>query len=306
MRGFKAFDSDMTCRGFQYEIGETYTLEEPDKLKICESGFHFCPDIVSCYGYYPAKEATRICEVEALGEIQISSEGDKMATSKIKIIREITGPEKRGNLTEQAGYCNVGDNNTGNWNTGDKNAGNRNAGNFNTGSRNIGNRNSGDWNTGHDNTGNWNTGNLNAGNSNAGNSNTGDWNIGNWNVGDCNAGDCNYGSCNSGSYNNGDRNSGDWNFGCNNSGDYNSGNWNSGCFNTLESPTISMFNKPSDWTSTDWRVSVARKIMLTLHIELGNGQSHWDNLSEENKTIVMSLPNFDADIFEECTGIRVE
>lgn len=91
-----------------------------------------------------------------------------------------------------------------------------------------------------------------------------------------------------------------------NIGDWNTGKFNVGCFNTLEDPTISMFNKPSDWTLTDWKVSVAREIMLALYIDFGNGQSHWDKLSKEDKATVMSLPNFDADIFEECTGIRVE
>lgn len=275
MRGYKAFDSDMTCRGFQYEIGETYTLEDPDSLKICESGFHFCPDIVSCYGYYPANEATRICEVEALGEIQESDEGDKMVTNKIKIIREITGPEKRGNLTEQAGYCNVGESNTGNWNTGNWNAGSRNTGNKNAGNHNIGNSNYGDWNTGYDNTGDWNSGNRNAGDSNAGYSNTGDWNTGNWNAGDWNA------------------------------GDFNTGNWSAGCFNTHRDPKIKMFNKSSSWTIYDWMRSDAWIIISSLFRTAASRQAGWDKLSKEDKATVMSLPNFDADIFYECTGIRV-
>lgn len=305
MRGYKAFNCDLTCRGFQYEIGETYTLDDPDSLEICKSGFHFCPNIASCYKYYDAKDTTRICEVEALGEIQESDEGDKMVTDKIKIIREITGPEKRGNLTEQDGYCNTGESNTGNWNTGDFNTGRKNTGNKNTGNWNIGNSNSGDRNTGYDNAGDWNSGNRNAGNNNTGYNNAGDWNTGNWNVGDCNTGDFNYGSCNSGSYNDGDRNSGDRNFGCKNSGDYNSGNWNSGCFNTHANPTISMFNKQSDWTMEDWVWSDARAIILDLFREEEKKQDLWEKLDREYKAIVMSLPNFDADIFEECTGIRV-
>ena len=34
-------------------------------------------------------------------------------------------------------------------------------------------------------------------------------------------------------------------------------------------------------------------------------QAWWDGLSEKEKGIVMSLPNFDAEIFKECTGINV-
>lgn len=281
MRGYKAFNCDLTCRRLRYKIGETYTLDDPDSLEICESGFHFCPDIAKCYKYYPANEATRICEVEALGEIQKSDEGDKMATDKIKILREITGPEKHGNLTPQEGYCN----------TGNRNSGNCNTGNHNSGDRNSGARNTGNWNSGNRNSGNWNTGNYNSG----------DRNSGNWNPGACNTGNYNSGDCNSG-----DRNSGDWNPGNYNSGDFNAGNFNTGCFNTHRDPTIEMFNKPTSWTATDWGDSYAREIMLGLYEDTENKQFKWDSLSEEDKETVMSLPNFDAEIFEECTGIRVE
>lgn len=34
-------------------------------------------------------------------------------------------------------------------------------------------------------------------------------------------------------------------------------------------------------------------------------QKWWDNLSDEDKQAVYDLPNFDADRFEECTGIKV-
>ena len=40
MNGYKMMESDMTCKGFQYEIGKEYYLE--DELRICRNGFHFC------------------------------------------------------------------------------------------------------------------------------------------------------------------------------------------------------------------------------------------------------------------------
>lgn len=43
MRGYKAFNKDMTCKGFQYEIGHTYEFDgEPIP---CKQGFHFCKSI---------------------------------------------------------------------------------------------------------------------------------------------------------------------------------------------------------------------------------------------------------------------
>lgn len=40
-------------------------------------------------------------------------------------------------------------------------------------------------------------------------------------------------------------------------------------------------------------------------IEVKNRQEWWDNLSEEDKNEVLSIPNFDPRIFEEITGIKV-
>ena len=38
MKGYKGFDKDLSCRGFQYEIGKTYECE--GKITLCENGFH--------------------------------------------------------------------------------------------------------------------------------------------------------------------------------------------------------------------------------------------------------------------------
>ena len=83
MRGFKAFNEDLTCREFQYEIGQTYEMKEEPKL--CERGFHFCKTIAECYNYYSMSDDTRICEVEALGVID-SKEGIAFAIPSIFLL----------------------------------------------------------------------------------------------------------------------------------------------------------------------------------------------------------------------------
>ena len=54
MLGYKAFNEDLTCRGFQYEIGQTYSMEE-DPIP-CYRGFHFCKSIAETYQYYNMSE----------------------------------------------------------------------------------------------------------------------------------------------------------------------------------------------------------------------------------------------------------
>ena len=302
MKGYKAFNSDLTCRGMQYEIGKEYTFDgEPIP---CRQGFHFCETISDCYKFYPMSDNTRICEVEATGDI--AEEGVKCVTNVIKILAEITCDNlRKGNTgTSNSGYRNSGNWNSGDWNSGNRNSGNRNSGDSNSGNKNSGNSNSGDWNSGNRNSGNWNSGNRNSGDSNSGDSNSGDWNSGN-----------------------------------SNSGDWNSGNWNSGVFNTDKTPTIKMFDKDSSWTYDDWYNSRARCIMTgcpysysdyipaddmtdeekekhpeyktigggfvkTFTVTAEDKQKWWDGLSESDKTEVKALPNFDEKKFCECVGIK--
>jgi len=87
VRGYKAMNEDMTCRGFQYEVGKTYTIE--GGIKICGKGFHFCRDIISVFNYY-GRFKSRVFEVEADGYIE---KGDKLCCQKITIVREVKGIE---------------------------------------------------------------------------------------------------------------------------------------------------------------------------------------------------------------------
>ena len=136
MKGYKAFNKDLTCRNYQYEIGKEF--EHKGTIRLCESGFHFCKKIADVQGYYNLKdENTRLCEIEAIGKI---IEGDnKCVTDRIKILREISKEEMY--ILGNEGKENTGLGNTGNWNTEDCNTGDRN-----TGYRNTGDCNTGDWN----------------------------------------------------------------------------------------------------------------------------------------------------------------
>jgi hypothetical protein len=320
MIGYKAFNPDLTCKGFQYEIGKTYKFD--GEIEICKAGFHFCENIADCFAYYSSLH-TRFARVEALGTVLKSDWDSKCVTDKIRIIEEIP-------LHEAVKMTNTGNRNIGYKNTGNQNTGFKNSGSMNSGNCNIGNCNTGEWNVGNRNIGSWNSGNQNTGDWNAGYQNTGDWNVGDWNTGDCNVGDFNSGNSNTGTGNTGNQNTGDWN----------KSSSNTGCFMTSRQ-TIMMFDKPTDWTIDDWHTSRACKIMgycppdtytnikwissaemtdeekekhpvyritdgyLKVEECKGDRQEWWDGLSDDDKQDVIDLPNFDADIFYECTGIKV-
>lgn len=142
MKGFKVFNSDWTCRDFQFEVGKTFT--EDVTPVCCDRGFHFCTKAADCFKYYDFNPDNKVAEVEALGDIDTNNDDSKCSTNKIHIIREITWQEVLDlvNLGKACtGLCNSGDWNSGNCNSGDCNSGNRNSGN-----RNSGDWNSGDWN----------------------------------------------------------------------------------------------------------------------------------------------------------------
>ncbi len=158
---------------------------------------------------------------------------------------------------------------------------------------------------------------------NSGNRNSGDWNSGN-----CNSGNRNSGNRNSGDWNSGNRNSGDWN-----SGNRNSGNRNSGFFNSNES-FVRIFNKETNlhlkdinfpdflyfdltvWVSHD-TATLEEKEEHKKEIETCGGflktlkykeafRLAWDKAGKEKHMELLSLPNWNNDIFKEISGIDAE
>ena len=327
MIAYKVFNPDWRCRGFKYQIGETY--EEDVNPSVCDRGFHFCKNLVDCFNYYTFDPKNKVAEIDALGDI---SEGyDKCCTNKIKIVKEIT-------WYEVLAIVNTGKGNTGFGNSGDWNSGDSNSGDWNSGDSNSGDSNSGNCNTGYGNSGNRNTGYKNTGDKNSGNWNTGDKNSGDWNTGDKNSGNWNTGYGNSGNRNTGYKNSGDWNTGNRNSGDFNLSENNAGCFN-VEEHKLLFFDKETDLTWYQWQNSRAYDLLRNIDsqptkwvyaedmtdqekldhpsYETTDGylkeldinkayQEWWDQLNGDQKQCIKEIPNFDAKKFEMITGINTE
>ena len=86
IKGYKGFDKNLQCRGFQYKVGETF--EEKGTIKACESGFHFCENPFNVFNYYPPSDS-RYCNVEGDGKIDTDNSDSKVACSKLHIHTEI-------------------------------------------------------------------------------------------------------------------------------------------------------------------------------------------------------------------------
>ena len=121
VKGFKGFNEDLTCRGFQYEIGKTY--KHNGEVELCRSGFHFCRKLKDVHHFYNLK-TSRICEIEADGKID--DDGVKSVCSRMRIVREVS-------REEILSIINIGEKNTGMLNSGDLNSGRLNSGDLNSG-----------------------------------------------------------------------------------------------------------------------------------------------------------------------------
>ena len=86
---YKAFDETLSCKGFQYEVGQTYTHD--GDVEICSAGFHACGNPLDCWTYYDLTQS-RFAEVELSGEQQRHIEDSKIAAAEITIKAELTLP----------------------------------------------------------------------------------------------------------------------------------------------------------------------------------------------------------------------
>ena len=131
---------------------------------------------------------------------------------------------------------------------------------------------------------------------------------------------------NTGSCNTGNRNAGNWN-----TGDWNSGDRNTGFFNTKTPKTIKVFGKKckrKDWDKaqkpkclyfrlTEWicekEMSDVEKQENPSYVPAGGYLKKFDYkeaftksvtaASKEERDMIRALPNFDADIFLEISGV---
>ena len=275
VKGYKVFNPDWTCRGFQYEVGKTF--EHDGNIELCGSGFHFCQKASDCFKYYDFNSNNKVAEVEALDLVE--TEGNKSVTNKIHIVREIPWQELL-TIVNTGKDC--------------------------TGLENTGNCNTGDWNTGD-----WNTGDCNTGNCNTGDWNTGNWNTGNWNTGNCNTGDRNTGDCNTVDFSNGvfctkedtikifDKES----------------NMTLREWRESRARIIIAWNMETTVWIYQSNMTEQEKAQYPSYKTTGGylkvftyseaWKNLWNSITDEEKQEIMNIPNFDKNKFKEITGIEI-
>ena len=270
----KGMDKNMRCRGFQFEIGKEYKIENNgEELELCsDTVFHYCKSLQQVHKHYSCNDKTnRYFEIEVLGE-EIT-DGEKYGSNHIRIVREITGEE----LNNLKGLNNG---NTGLFNSGHRNSGSGNSGDGNSGYNSSGYNNSGDWNSGDRNSGHWNSGNRNSGIANKCDSSNGVF---------CNESDTNIRIFNKPS-------------GMSLQDFYKSKYWKAMCsapFNLTEWIEYTAEEKAED----PEKEKIGGYLKTYTYKEAW--ANWWNKLSDENKAIIKQIPNFDKEVFKDITGIEV-
>ena len=107
VKGYKGMKEDMKAHyDFQYELGKTYTVEDPDSVEICEYGYHFSLNLKDVFRYYDLKNNNRFFKVEALvrkkdydeyGKVYTTTiftdKVDKLVAKEITILEEVSVKE---------------------------------------------------------------------------------------------------------------------------------------------------------------------------------------------------------------------
>ena len=202
------------------------------------------------------------------------------------------------------GYWSTGDYSTGNWSTGDRSTGNRSTGDHSTGHCSTGHCSTGHWSTGDRSTGNYTTGDLSTGGYSTGNRSTG--------------------NRSTGDYSTGDHSTGHWSI----------SNYSTGHFSTEDYAGFGAFNKPctpdewanadkpnwlyfdlTEWVSTDNMSDQEKEDNPSYKTTEGYlrvygyqeaFQRSYNAATREDQLNIKELPNFDADVFFEISGIRID
>jgi hypothetical protein len=84
---WKGFSKELSCNGYQFEIGKSYAHE--GTVKACASGFHACTNPFDVWSYYPLGDDNRFCRVQLSGKTDTHKGDSKIAAETIFIETEV-------------------------------------------------------------------------------------------------------------------------------------------------------------------------------------------------------------------------
>ena len=121
---YKAFDKNMQCHDFQFEVGKEYEMD--GEIECGKRGFHACKNPLELWDYYKMLKS-RFAEVEQSGKIDKDEKSTKVCSSHIKIkaelkladiinigiewLKNVTSPskyKKDGVLDDSGHYAQIG------------------------------------------------------------------------------------------------------------------------------------------------------------------------------------------------------
>lgn len=102
VKGFKATNQDMVCRGYQFKLNTEHVIDTM-YVKPCNSGFHFCKNIVDVFNYYDY--GCRIFHVTGYG--LLSKEDDKTVSTHIEFTKEIDYKKYFKSKNENLRFCSL-------------------------------------------------------------------------------------------------------------------------------------------------------------------------------------------------------
>jgi hypothetical protein len=187
-------------------------------------------------------------------------------------------------------------------------------------------------------TGRCSTGNYSVGHRSTGDLSTSSYSTGDFSTGDYSTGKCSTGKYSTGNHSTGRCSTGDYSTGHFSTGKFSTGNWSTsdystGHFSTEDYSGFGAFNKPC--TVEEWKSAKKPNFiyfMLTQWIPINlmteqekrdnpscettegylrvygykeTWRKAWDSATDEDKELLYALPNFDAEVFKEISGIDV-
>mgnify|MGYP005859037027 CR=1 FL=1 len=117
---YKAFDKNMQCHDFQFEVGKEYEMD--GEIECGKRGFHACKNPLELWDYYKMLKS-RFAEVEQSGKIDKDEKSTKVCSSHIKIkaelkladiinigiewLKNVTSPSKykKDGVLDDSGHC---------------------------------------------------------------------------------------------------------------------------------------------------------------------------------------------------------